>query len=188
MIAKLKGFVDDIFISKAIINVGGVGYLVNLIPSFAISLENGKELSLYVHTAVRENDISLYGFGSLEELEMFEKLLSVSGIGPKSSLAILGVANLDTLEEAIVRNDINILTKVAGIGRKTAEKILLELKDKVVSRNNNSGVQENIDVLEALRSLGYHDNQIKEVIKNLPKEMSGTNDKIKEALKMLSKK
>jgi Holliday junction DNA helicase RuvA len=119
---------------------------------------------------------------------MFEKLLSVSGIGPKSSLAILGVANLDTLEEAIVRNDINILTKVAGIGRKTAEKILLELKDKVVSRNNNSGVQENIDVLEALRSLGYHDNQIKEVIKNLPKEMSGTNDKIKEALKMLSKK
>jgi Holliday junction DNA helicase RuvA len=138
--------------------------------------------------AVRETDISLYGFETQEELSMFESLMTVSGIGPKSALGILGVAGLSTLEEAILTGNTAALTKIAGVGKKTADKIVLELTGKIASTQGMSkGMKEDLDVFEALKTLGYRENQIKETIAEIPKEVTGANEKIKYALKILGK-
>jgi Holliday junction DNA helicase RuvA len=112
-------------------------------------------------------------------------LLGVSGIGPKGALAVLGVASLETLKKAIGTGDISYLTKISGIGRKTAEKIVIELRDKIGKENSDGSLQEELDALEALKSLGYSQHEAREALKKIPAE-TNTNKKIKEALKILS--
>lgn len=189
MIGQIKGKIADISLSRATLEVGGIGYIVNAIPTHLEKIHIGSEAKFYTHMAVRENDISLYGFETDEELKMFEALLNVSGIGPKSALAILGVAGLGTLEDAIVSGNTAILTKIAGVGKKTADKIVLELSGKIASSKELSGsMKDDLDVFEALKALGYRDHQITEVLKEMPKEAEGANEKIKQALKLLGKK
>jgi Holliday junction DNA helicase RuvA len=136
---------------------------------------------------VREDALDLYGFLNREELEFFEMLINVSGIGPRSALAILGIASIETLRKAIGTGDTSYLTKISGIGRKTAEKIVIELRDKMGKELGGGSLQVELDALEALKSLGYSQNEARETLKKVSPN-TNTNTKIKEALKILGGK
>jgi Holliday junction DNA helicase RuvA len=139
---------------------------------------------LWIHTHVREDALDLFGFLERKELEFFEMLIGVSGIGPRSALAILGIASIETLRKAIGTGDTSYLTKISGIGRKTAEKIVLELRDKIGEEKGGSSLQGELDALEALKSLGYSQNEARDALKKVPAD-TNTNTKIREALKIL---
>lgn len=189
MIGFLKGKILISSLSKVIIDVSGVGYSVHTTPKTVERLRSGNEASLWIHTAVRENDISLYGFETESELKMFETLLNVSGIGPKSALTVLGIAGVKAIEEAVISGNTSVLTKVAGIGKKTADKIVLELSGKIASSDElSSEAQADLDLFEALRALGYRDNDIQSVIKSIPTDISSTSERITFALRNLGKK
>ena len=188
MIGSIRGKIflkTDKFI---LVETNGVGYKVNVSPDvLGQNKKVGEEITLYTHTHVREDVLDLYGFLNLEELNFFEMLLNVSGIGPRSALAILGVASIETLRKAIGTGDTSYLTKVSGIGRKTAEKIVIELRDKVGKDETGATLQGELDALEALRALGYSQNQAREALKKVGGNLE-TNAKIKEALKILGGK
>ena len=188
MFGYITGKILNLKPTKVILMVGGLGFNVNSTLSYIERLKTGQEASFWTHTAVRETSIDLYGFETEEELQVFELLLTVSGVGPKSALAILGVAGVRSIEEAVATRDISSLTKISGVGKKTAEKIVIELNGKLVSSNKGMVSQnENIEIYEVLQSLGFRDRDIQETIKMLPKELSNTNEKIKYALKNLGK-
>jgi len=188
MFGHITGKIFDLKPSRVILKVGGLGLVIHSTLASIEKLKTGTEASFWTHTAIRENDISLYGFGTEEELRVFELLITVSGVGPKSALAILGVAGVRAIEEAVGTGDTSSLTKISGIGRKTAEKIVLDLSGKLVStRKVGDKSGEDVDVFDALKSLGYRERDIQETIKNLPKDLVGANQKIKYALKNLGK-
>lgn len=173
-----------------IVNVGGVGYKVFITPETAKELKKSgdKPIKIFTHLAVRENALDLYGFQDRKDLLFFEMLISISGIGPKSALAILSIANVETLERAISAGDSSYLTQVSGIGRKNAEKIVLELGDKLGSITDEAGsalLKDEADALEALKALGYSLKESRDALKKVPKEVSDTSSRIKEALKLL---
>lgn len=189
MIAKLEGIIVHISEKFLIIDVSGVGYKVFVTPDALSSLTLGDNTSFWIYTAVRENAIELYGFKNINEMSFFELLLDVSGIGPKSALGILGIASIDTLRRAIATGDTSYLNKVSGIGRKTAEKIIVELKDKFAIYKDDSfsdgQIREEEDILEALKSLGYSQNEARDALKQISNDTKGANARIKEALKIL---
>lgn len=192
MIAKIEGQISYIGNRFLIVDVSGVGYKV-FTTDEALSLSrNGESIKLWVHTAVRENSIDLYGFLDIEELSFFELLLDVSGIGPKSALSTLSVAPVSTLRKAIASGDTTYLNKVSGIGRKTAEKIIIELKDKLKEYEGDIAtsqvMQEERDILEALRTLGYSQDEAREAIKRIPADMTEMNNRLKEALKIIGRR
>ena len=162
MIAHLRGKLISRHPNQAIVETGGVGYEVVIsVPTFSDLPPLGSEVALFIHTHVREDQLALYGFLRSEEKQLFEKLITVSGIGPKLAVTILsGMAAAD-LGTAIRGNDLARLTKIPGIGRKTAERLVLELRDKLPALGQEvtpaapafSAVQE--DVLSALVNLGY---------------------------------
>ena len=170
-----------------IIAVGGVGYKVFALPDMLIKSKG--EAGLWTHLRVREDALGLYGFESYPELEFFETLIQISGIGPKSAMGILSIAPLDTIKKAIASGEVSYLTKVSGIGKKTAERIIVELRDKMGQLDESSGAmfKDEQDVLEALKSLGYSPSEAREAIKKIPDSATGINARIKEALKMLGK-
>src|SRR5436305_5519707 len=161
MIAHLRGRILSKRPNQAVVDVSGVGYEVTIsIPTFSELPNAGGEVSLHIHTHVREDALALYGFLRLEEKELFERLIGVSGIGPKLAITGLSGMQAEKMVAAIRGNDIAALTKIPGIGKKTAERMVLELRDKldsfgvaaaVVSRH--SPIEE--DVLSALTNLGY---------------------------------
>lgn len=188
MFGYITGKIFDLKPTKVILMTGGIGFVINTTISYTEKLRTGAEASFWIHTAVRETSIDLYGFESEEELRVFELLLSVSGVGPKSALAILGVAGVSAIEEAVGTNDTSALTKISGIGKKTAERIVVELNGKLIARlPGEKSTSENVDVYDALKSLGYRDRDIQEVVRSLPKDLVGTNEKIKYVLKNLGK-
>lgn len=188
MFGHITGKVFNLKGTKAVIKTGGIGFNINSTPSYLIKLKVGQEVSFWTHTAVRENSIDLYGFETEAELKIFELLITVSGVGPKSGLAILSIAGVKAIEEAVLTSDTSSLIKISGVGKKTAEKIVLELNGKIAgARKGEARTSEDIDVFEALKSLGYREKDIQEVIKNLPKDISGAGEKIKYALKNLGK-
>lgn len=189
MISHLTGELFEKERGSIILDVGGVGYRVYVSSATFAELptENGAEISLYTHLAVREDAMDLYGFTDRDELALFELLLSVSGIGPKSALAVLSLAGAATLRTAIAKDDVSYLTKVSGIGKKTAEKIVLELKDKLGSfAGAGPELREDADVVEVLVSLGYARDEARDVVKRLSDDASGTSSRVKEALKLLA--
>lgn len=188
MFGHITGKIFDLKGTKVIVKVGGIGFVIHSTPSYLTKLRIGQESNFWTHTAVKENDISLYGFETEEELRVFELLITVSGVGPKSGLAILSVAGVKSIEEAVATGDTSSLTKISGIGRKTAEKIVLELNGKLITtRKGENRTNEDVDVFEALKSLGYKERDIQETIKKLPEDLVGTNEKIKYILKNLGK-
>lgn len=187
MIGSLKGkiiFKTEKFI---ILETGGVGYKLNISADTLSKIPKEQEVFLFVHTHVREDTMDLYGFLDHIELEFFEMLLNVSGIGPRSALAILSIASIPTLKKAIGTSDTSYLTKISGIGRKTAEKIVIELRDKMGEEKGGASLQIELDALEALKSLGYSQNEARDALKKVSTE-SDTNTKIREALKILGGK
>jgi len=188
MIGSIKGKIilkTDKFL---IIETGGVGYKISVSPdTLSKSFKINNDIFLWIHTHIREDAFDLFGFLDIQELEFFEMLINVSGIGPRSALTILSIASIETLRKAIGSNDITYLTKISGIGRKTAEKIIIELRDKVGKENKDGSLKEELDALEALKSLGYSQNEAREALKTVSAN-SDTNTKIREALKILGEK
>lgn len=172
-----------------IIDVRDVGYTVACTPqtlSLALSQSN---IALFIHTIVRETALDLYGFETKNELFFFKKLLNVSGIGPRSALAMIGLASTDTLYQAIVNSNIDFLTSVPGIGKKTAERMCIELRDKLkdYSGDTNIKVQEgDHDVIDALVALGYTNAQAHRSLSKISTEIEDTKGRIKAALNELS--
>lgn len=192
MIASISGKIKHKDEKHAVIDVGGIGFRL-FVPSFTLEAmpKIGEEVHLFTYLAVREDALDLYGFLTKREQEFFELLISVSGIGPKSALSILSQASVDQLEEAIISGSDEILTRVAGIGKKTAGRIVLELKTKIkhiAKESGTAGVVEDIEVLDALSALGFSVREARQIVVNLPASVVGVNDKVKEALKLLSKK
>ena len=192
MIAHLEGTILHSTDKFAVVDVAGVGYKVFLSADSLASLEKSSGASFWIYTAVRENALDLYGFTTHDEMVFFELLLDVSGIGPKSALSILSLASIDTLKRAIATGDTSYLNKVSGIGRKTAEKIILELRDKLHAHKGEDGAPSALrgesDIVEALKSLGYSQMEARDVLKQIPHTIEGTNARIKEALKILGGK
>lgn len=188
MIGSLTGNIQYINTEKSytIINVQGVGYVVHL-PTHTISgLKMGSELFVYVYTVVRETALDLFGFISLDEKHFFELLISISGVGPKSALLILSLADISTLHNAIVNDEITTLTKVSGIGKKIAQKIIIELKDKVGNITVTGGANtDDTSVIEALEAMGYKQSEARDVVKQLPTDIIGLNARVAAALKSI---
>ena len=185
--------IEGIFRFKAsnyiVVEAGGVGYKVFAGPQTLKAMPvQDKNVKVYTSLYQRENEIELYGFATIAEMEFFETLNKISGIGPKSSLGVLGVAPLDTLKKAIAAGQIEYLTKVSGIGKKTAQKVILELKDKL-GKGGIIGEEFGADeeVLDALQALGYSIKEAREAIHKLPDDYKGTEKRIKEVLKMVGR-
>ncbi|HZS43203.1 MAG TPA: Holliday junction branch migration protein RuvA [Candidatus Paceibacterota bacterium] len=189
MIARLEGTVSYKDPRFLILSVGGVGYKVFVAPEVVGGAAEGGPLSLWTYLAVRENALDLYGFADQESLKFFEMLLDVPGIGPKSAMSVLSVAGIATLTSAIQSGDHAYLTKLSGIGKRTAEKIVMELRDKIGAGGADEGgsteSREISDALDALKSLGYREREAREALKKVSKEITGTSQKVKEALKIL---
>ena len=189
MISQLTGiikFKTDKFI---LVDVGGVGYRVFV--SFETQKKlprKGEKVEIWTHLHVRENIMALYGFLNYAELEFFGSLIQISGIGPKSALAVLAVAPLDVLKKAVSSGDVSYLTKVSGVGKKLAEKIVLELRDKVGLKGAETkagGLKEEEEAIEALQALGYSLKQSREALRDLPRDIEGTENIIKKALRQM---
>lgn len=186
MISIIKGTIESNTEKYVIVDVNGIGYKVFISANTFKNLpKKGENIKLYTHLHVREDAMELYGFLIQKELEFFEMLISISGIGPKGALNILSVASVDTIKKAIVNEESSILTKVSGIGKKTAEKIILELKNKISDELGEVGVDD--EAIDALMSLGYKVKEAREIIKKVPKSIEGVENRVREALKLLGK-
>jgi Holliday junction DNA helicase RuvA len=205
MIASLTGTVQYIATDRCIIDVNGVGYEVFLSTEGVSKLpEKNEQLFLHIHTSVREDAIVLFGFAEQVEKEMFLTLKTVSGIGPKLALAVLSGMQIDMLCQAIGSEDIKMLTTIQGVGKKTAERICVELKDKVGTMQSASAItggsatvgkvsSELADALSALVNLGYPDSVVREALGKVKKDVGEDvfakmriEDLIKEGLRTLS--
>lgn len=188
MIGYLSGLIIDKDEKTLTLLTGGVGYRVSVTTDLLAEARTDNKVQLFIHTAVREDDISLYGFQKKEELKFYQQLLSVSGIGPKMAMDILATP-LSLTKNAILSEDVGMLTKIKGLGKKTAERLCLELKNKVepaqgVSNSGTSsraGVHE--DAVMALESLGYERYQVLKCMADLPAGLTQTEEIVKYFLK-----
>lgn len=182
MIAFLEGTIHKKHEDSLIIKTGGIGYLVYATQNLLSENEEKDAVELYTHTAVREDDISIFGFSTIEELQMFKLLISVSGVGPKTALEILNNP-IPSLRYAISNGETALLVNTPGIGKKTAQRIILDLKEKISTTEKPKDYkipQEiNEDALNALLNLGYRRHQIINTIKNKPSEIKETEDIIR---------
>jgi Holliday junction DNA helicase RuvA len=200
MIAYLRGKLLAKHPNQVVVETSGVGYEVNIsVPTFSELPANGSEVALHIHTHVREDVIALYGFLRPAEKQLFEKLMTVSGIGAKLAITILSGMAADDMAAAIRGNDVARLTRIPGIGKKTAERMVLELRDKLPAAAGTasptvppmSAIQE--DVLSALLNLGYQRTAAEKALANAVKHGEGKTEKggfdslFREALAALSK-
>ena len=173
-----------------VVDVSGVGYKIFSHSGILEKIpENGQNVKIWTHLYVREDAMDLYGFLNKEELEFFEILISISGIGPRSALGILEVAPVSSLKQAIVSEDETFFTKVSGIGKKTAQRLILELKSKLIKTVvlEKGEFKDMGDAFEALVSLGYKANDVRRILNELPKDIKSVEAKVREALKILRK-
>ncbi len=192
MIGRISGILLDKTPPLALIDCNGVGYECEVpMSTFYLLPQVGDKVTLLTHFVVREDAQLLFGFGTHQERLMFRQLLKVNGIGAKSALAILSGLSIDELIQAVSLQEAGLLTRVPGIGKKTAERLLLELKDKftldsALSIKGSGMASISQDVLNALIALGYNDRESLNAVKSLDTNLS-VNDGIKQALKYLSK-
>lgn len=199
MFAYIKGNLEIKTNGYVVVDVGGIGYKIFMSQNAIEKLgESGKEVKIHTYVRVREDDISIFGFNSNEELRMFELLLSVSGIGAKSSLTILSNISPSSFALAVISNDIGKLKKLPGIGPKTAQRIILELKDKLKTEeaveDNVEEIKEAIiendkvsEAISALQVLGYSRREIDLALENIDKNNLSIEEIIRQGLKNLSK-
>jgi len=192
MIAYLKGQVIKKTEKDIILLVNNIGYEIYLPEKFLSNINSNQDLELFVYQKQREDAQELYGFSNYEEREFFKQLLTVSGVGPKSAISVLSIANVGDLRTAIVSGNSDMFKKVSGIGSKTAERIIIDLKNKLGSVNfstSSSDLIDNqdLDVFEALSALGFQDGDIRSIYNQIPKDLEKSSEKIKYALKLLKK-
>jgi Holliday junction DNA helicase RuvA len=189
MIAYLKGKIIMIAAQYAIVETNGVGFKVNVNQRWLTKHAEGQDVSIFTHHYIREDRQDLYGFETNVELEFFERLVGISGIGPKTALGIMEVASLDSLKSAIAKGDSSVLMKVSGVGRKTAERVVIELRGKVAPDDtSNVSVSDDADVIEALEQLGYSSQMAREALSRLDPAITGANNRVRAALNLLGKK
>ena len=190
MISYLKGKILSKGAGFVVVAVDNVGYQVFVSPLFYADLAVGQEVEFYTHQYVREDALSLYGFKDAAELELFELLLVISGIGPKSALGVMSIATVADIKESIARGDPVLLTKVSGIGRKTAERVVLELREKIFKLSGGVKIGAGVssgDEIDALMALGYSLSQAREALNNVDLKIKDSGERIRQALKKLGK-
>ena len=195
MIAFLKGKIDVKGSNFIIIEVNGVGYKVFMTDSSLQQIETKQEIKVYTYMRVLEDDVSLYGFLNNEELSMFELLIGVGGIGAKSAIAILSNIEPSSFALAVITDDVATLKKLPGIGAKTAQRIILELKDKIKSNEKleqEKAIEEKAklnekaqDAIDALQVLGYNIKSIETVLAQIDTDNLEVEEIIKQGLKLL---
>ncbi len=189
------GYIEGIVIENSdrgvvVLTKTGIGYLIATTRNTQERAKVDSEIALWIHTVVREDALDLFGFITEEELRFFKMLTTISGIGPKSACNILSLADLHTIVHAIQGGDAGYLTKVSGIGKKNAEKIVLELRDKldnfaIATSAKTTSVE--TEVIEALEALGYEPRATREVVRALTRETLTTQEIIRAALQQLGK-
>jgi Holliday junction DNA helicase RuvA len=174
-----------------VLTKSGIGYLISTNRATYEKAKVDTEIALHVHTVVREDALDLYGFHTAEELRFFKMLTTVSGIGPRSACNILSLADLHTIVHAIQGGDAAYLTKVSGIGKKNAEKIVIELRDKLenfaTEKLSSANTSTESEVIDALQALGYDPRSTREVVRALSREQLSTQEIIRAALQQLGK-
>ena len=180
MIAYLNGTIKKKLEKTIILDTGNIGYLVHLPAPLIEGLKEKEHTELFIYTKVREDDISLFGFATLEDLDFFKLLLNVNGIGPKLAIEVLS-QNTDKIRTAIFSSDLTVLCKIPGIGKKTAERIIIELKSKVTPGDLTRAHQTienkpNDEAVNAIMSLGYQKYEIQRVLNNVPDDIKSTEE------------
>ncbi|MCI8616853.1 MAG: Holliday junction branch migration protein RuvA [Clostridia bacterium] len=206
MLAYIKGTLEMKMTGYIVIDVGGLGYKIFMSDSGIEKLGDiGKTVKVHTYYRVREDDISIYGFNTLEELKMFELLISVSGVGAKTALAMLAVCEPTDFALAVITEDIKTLTQIPGIGAKSAQRIVLELKDKIKKEQQiqelteaSKGTKTKVEIaiensqkveeaIAALQVLGYNKKEIEKAFEKIEKEELSTEDLIRKGLYVLGK-
>lgn len=188
MIGKLTGMVNVSSGNQIIVDIHDVGYLVNITDTFAQKLKAGTSQTFYIHTHVRDDALDLYGFIDTQELTLFKLLLSVSGIGPKTALTIVG-HGAGAVEGAVQKSDVDFFTDIPRLGKKNAQKIIIELKNKLGSINDldlsGGDESETKQIMEALLSMGFKRHEIIEALKKIDNTQIPIEEKIKQVIKLL---
>lgn len=184
MIGTLRGRVLSRSVLRVILEVNGVGYRVHGSSNTLAALTVGEEALLYIHDHVREDSRDLYGFLSEDELELFERLIGISGVGPKAGLNILSVGSVESVRRAVMNGDLAFMTSAPGVGTKIAQKIILELKGQLVDPEAASGPDR--EAMDALVSLGYSAAQARQALKGVSADVTDVSDRVKEALRQLA--
>ncbi|MBP6989144.1 Holliday junction branch migration protein RuvA [Candidatus Shapirobacteria bacterium] len=193
MISSLKGKIGRVWQGGMEIEVGGVGYEVQL-QNTNYELRIGDEIKLYIYMAVSENDIRLFGFKTVEELDLFKLLITVSGVGPRTAAGILGEKQSLEIMKAIGEADVDFFKKIKGIGLKTAQRIIVDLKSKINKQEldmtafaESFGESKEDDVVLSLKQLGFEKKEIESVLKKMPKELTEIEEKISWCLQNLGR-
>ncbi len=185
MIGYLEGSVKYATTGKIILFAGGVGFMVHL-PSNVIFLENQKAV-LYIHTHLREDNLSLFGFKTPQDLDIFELLLTVSGVGPKIALALLSSSTEENIKKAITESNLAFFSSISGVGKKTAQKIILDLKSKIGKGDVNMGnLEGNSELIDSLTALGFQKGEISSIYSQIDSSLP-LGSQVKSALKLLRK-
>lgn len=189
MIGFLKGKVVHIVKDQILLDTGNIGFRISY--PHCIELNKGDELMVYTYQSVSENDISLFGFNSLDEYDLFVKLISVKGIGPKMAMGILKGTTYERLVEGIENEDVSYIKSLPGVGNKTASQLILDLRGKIAKaeedKSDRIDNEKLNDVAEALKSLGYKPIEIKKVIKQIAAEQLEESEYLRKALSLLKK-
>ncbi len=192
MIGFLDGVIEFLDIPYVVINVNGVGYRALTPNSVSSGLKKGARIKLFTYTYVREDSLELFGFFELEDLKLFENLITVSGIGPKTAMNIFSFGKREEISGAIINGDVAFFSSVPRLGTKNAQKIIIELKTKLGSMSNldlsGKDMLENAEVVSALKTFGFSAQEINKALREIGKEARTTEDKIRFVLKHLGKK
>lgn len=188
MIRHISGTISEVNPLSLVVSVGGIGYFIYM-PRMSADYTVGTEVSVHTYLVVRENLLDLYGFATRDDLEMFELLIELPKIGPKTALQIMSQAETELIRKAALTGDPSYLSKMSGIGKKSAEKIVVGLKDKLGGEDLQLGEDEqsDSDVIDALLALGYSQREARDATLKLPPEITDTNTRVREALKLLGK-
>lgn len=190
MIGSLHGQVTHVGQDHALVEVAGIGYRVIAAPALLAKLRPGSEARIFTHHLVREDQQALFGFRAVEELAFFELLMTITGVGPRLALAIVGAHPVARLQLAIVNDDLDVFTAVSGVGRKTAQRIILELKEKIHAAGIAGAIgaaAADSDVVAALESLGYTAGEARRAASTVAAADGALDQRIKSALQELAR-
>jgi len=191
MFYYLSGRIEEKTKDFVILEKDGYGFKIFLCQKDISEIQEGSEIRLYTFFYEKENQfLKIYGFLKKIDLSLFEMLISISGIGPKAALSLIGLSSAEEIFSAISQGKSEFLSRISGIGKKRAQKIILELKDKIITnREKESPVfEENLEIIEALHSLGFPKSKVKDALNKIPSSAEGLENRLKEALKILSQK
>lgn len=193
MIASLSGPIQFIGSDNLVVNVGGVGIRVSVPQTVLEDVGGvGRKIFLHTHLIVREQELSLYGFESAEDLQLFEVLLTVNGVGPKVALAILSTLSPELLKSAIMREETAVLQRVPGIGKKTAERMMFQLRDKIDTAGAEAGISMvtdmDADVIDFLTGLGFSIVEAQTALQNIPREAKTVDERVQYALQYMDQR